>query len=93
MNPFKSIGHFFAGVGKLIGQGLHLAKDAGLTDEIIQIAIPYIKQASIKYIDNTNRREWVVAVLMARGLPESVARLATELAYRIYKAETTKRGL
>lgn len=65
-----------------------------LTDEAVHIALVWIRVAATKYADNVQKREWVVSILVARGFPESVARLSVELAYQIFKqkfeSETVK---
>ena len=84
---FSFLGKFFKGFGKLISKALQLVQEAGLTDEIVEIALPLIRIASVKFVDNPARREWVVAALMARRIPEGVARIAVEFAYKIYRRE------
>ena len=83
LNIFKSF-------GKLIVKAFNAAKDAGLTDDLIQIALPYVREANKKFVDNAQRREWVVAILVARKVPESLSRLIVELAYQIYRKEAEK---
>ena len=81
---------FLKPLGALVVKAFHAAKAAGLTDQLVQLALPYVREANRKFIDNDKRREWVVAVLVARKVPESIARLVVELAYRLYKAELEK---
>ena len=78
MNPFRFL-------VSLVKKALGLASKAGLTDQHVQDALKFVKEASVKYVDNAARREWVVRKLTEKGLPESVARLACELAVRLFK--------
>ena len=63
------------------------AKDNGLTDDLVQLALKWVREASKKSVENPEKREWVVEILKAKGIPESVARIAVELAYQLYKKE------
>lgn len=83
----------FKRISSVLNKAWSLAQSSGLTDEIITLALPYIKAASTKYVDNADRREWVVRTLMDRHVSEGVARIATELAYKVYKTETAKLGV
>lgn len=93
MNVLKAISGFFSKVGAIVMKGVKYAHDAGLTDDIVNVALPYVREASKKFVDNDERREWVVKALVARKVPESIARIAVELAYRIYKTELAKVGV
>lgn len=90
MGFWGGIAGAFKGLGKLIMKGLRAAHEAGLTDEVVDLALKWVKVAAGKEIDNAAKREFVVAILKARGLSESVARLAVELAVRLLKAELKK---
>ena len=91
MNPFSAIGNFFKSFGKLIVRALQLAGQAGLDEVVVQWALPLVREASKKFTDNPSRREWVIAALMSRfHIPESIARLAVELAVRLWKNELEK---
>ena len=78
MNPFKAL-------FSLLTKAFNLAKEAGLTDELVQMALKYVRVAADKTIDNPSKREYVVNALVARKVSESVARIAVELAYGIWK--------
>jgi hypothetical protein len=81
LNAFKAIGGFF----KRLFTG---AEARGLTEALVrEILRTYIPQAAGLFGTNAERREWVVAQLVARGIPESIARLALELAIQAYKDE------
>lgn len=70
---FKKIGHAFAGLFHLI--------DKLLPEAVLKAAVAYVEEATTKFIDNPNRRTWVIAHLQQEfHLPEHLAALATELA-------------
>lgn len=87
MGFFGSIGSFFKKVGKLTGKAFLAAGGRGLTDEIVQVALTWVKMAATKTLDNTGKREFVVDILVSRGVPESIARIAVELAVQLFKKE------
>ena len=62
-------------------------------DEVMAFALKWVKVADEKFVDNGPRREWVVKKLIDNKLPESIARLVTEMAYQIYRKEKSKVGL
>ena len=82
MNPLLKL---FGLIGKLVSKAFGLAQSAGLTDKTVQDALTFVKLAAVKIADNAERREWVVKMLMSKGIPENVARIATELAVRLFK--------
>ena len=90
---FGKIGSFFKGIGKLLGKAFHIAQSLGLDDDLIRLALPYVRQADKKFVDNAERREWCVNVLKAMKVPEMVARIAVEFAYGLYKKEKAKLGV
>ena len=83
--------NWFVNVFQFLSKGLkgafRIAQERGLTDEIVGIALRFVRVAADRYVDNAAKREWVVKVLVARGIPESVARIAVELAVQVYKKE------
>jgi hypothetical protein len=81
---FSSIFKVFSTV---IYRAIHSATARGLTKQLIEQAKELAKEAAAKFADNAQRREWVVARLVARGIPESIARLAVELAVSAIKGE------
>jgi hypothetical protein len=83
----SAIGHFFAKIGQLVGKALKLAIEEGLNDGLIQKALELVKQAAFKFTDDTSKREWVVGLLMAEGVPQPIARIAVELAVKLFKKE------
>ena len=86
MNP---IFRFFRGVGKLLGKALGIVRDQ-ITEEDLGKGIAFVKAAEEKFLDNRERREWVVERLRALGLPEFIARIVVELALRLVKKETQR---
>ena len=83
---WKVFGALKVGIGiaeKALTFAAHIA-----TDERILTALHLVEEAAVKWGSQASRREWVVSQLMARlHLPESVARLLTELAYQMYKSQ------
>ncbi len=85
-----SVKDFFAGLGKsmlaIAKYVLRLVPDAAL-----DAAFAIVKQASIKFIDNTERREWAVGRLVTElKIPESLARWLVETAVLRLKAEAAE---
>ena len=90
MSLLSSISGFFKKVVGLISKALTAAVGAGLSDLIVSKALAYVKQAANKFADNAEKREWVIQQLMRAKVPESIARLAVELAYQLYREELAK---
>ena len=88
-----SFSSFVGGLWGHISKAFSAAQAAGLTDSLVQLALPLIREANLKFVDNTERREWVVTQLAKGGVPESIARLAVELAFQLYRKELAKRGI
>ena len=88
---FKSfIVNTFTTLGKLVYTAVTHAQTKGLTDDLLHTALVWVKvmaHKNMESMDNREKREWVVGILVAKGIPESVARLATELAVHLAKAE------
>ncbi len=87
MSFFGSLGSFFKKIGKAVGEAFLTAGGRGLTDEVLSIALTWARVAANKAMDNAAKREFVVEILVARGIPESIARLAVELAVQVLKKE------
>ena len=75
---------FFTG---LLKRAFNFAKDTGLTDDVVDLARGWVREVAKQNIDNTAKREQVVAVLVSKGVKENIARIAVELAYLLYKRE------
>ena len=86
MNIFSKIARTLKKIGTLVWKALDAAGAKGLTDEVLQLAIKWAKVAAGKQLDNAQRREFVVGILTAKGIPESIARLAVELAVQAIKS-------
>lgn len=88
MNVFD----FFRKLGGLIGKAIGFARDRGLDDELMKVAGELVRRAAgMTGATNADRREWVVQGLVGMGIPESLARLGTELAVQAWKRESAKR--
>ena len=81
---------FFKALGRLAKRAFSVAQERGLTDDLIQMALGFVSQAAGELTDNDARREWVVQQLVQRGIPESIARLAVELAVQLFKKQTAE---
>ena len=79
--------NLFSFIRSLLSRVFAAAKSAGLSDALVDQALLLARVAGEKFVDNRDRREWVTAVLVARGVPESLARLALELAVQLMKAQ------
>lgn len=80
----------FKKIGGLLKKAWGLIEKAGLSDEVVDIAQHWVKVAEEKYVDNAQRREWIVSILKAKGINEGVARVAVELALKLAKKELDK---
>lgn len=85
----NAVGKAFGKVKTLAQKAWHLATLARVNDEILAFALKWIRVANHKFIDNGERREFVVQLLLNRKVPESVARLCVEMAFQIYKKEVS----
>ena len=85
MNIFKAIGRAFVGIGKGILAALRFAEKHGLTDDLVDLALSHVATAQVKFITNQERFDYVVGRIQGPFVPESVARLAVELAGQRYK--------
>ena len=89
---FKSaIKSLFGKVKSVVSTALGLLEKAGLDDEVVEFALKYVKTAAVKFADNNERREWVVRALIEHKVPEQVARVAVELAYKLFKQRVSDR--
>lgn len=91
MSLFSTIATAFKKVKGLLARAWGLAEAAGINDELLEFALKWIRIANTKYVDNTERREWVVSILVGRKIPESIARLVVELSYQLYRKEISKK--
>lgn len=84
MNFFKALIWPFKKLGKLT---VSLLDELDLTDDVVELAKKFAQEAEVKFLDNTEKREWVVKALMAAGVPGPVARIAVELGVRLLKKQ------
>lgn len=83
-----SITSIFKAIGSNIVKAFKSAVVRGLTEQLVKQAKALITEAALKYVDSAPRREWAVGQLQAKtGVPESIARLAVELAVQAIKSE------
>ena len=87
MNPFRAIGRVFGRVGRVIRTALRFAESRGLTDELVDLALKHVVKAQESFDTNEGRRAYVLSQLRGYGVPESIARLALELAVSAYKKQ------
>jgi hypothetical protein len=59
----------------------------GMTNEVIRDAYWLAQEAAKKFDESPQMRAFVIAQLVARGVPESMARMALEAAVQILRAE------
>ena len=81
-NPFG----WLKPVGKWLKTALNFVEKY-ITDENVELAVGWVAVAQAKFSDNSSRREFVVSILMNRGIPEHIARLLVELAVGIVKKD------
>lgn len=83
---------FLRKFGSVIGSAVGLAIANGLKDDVIELALKWVKVAAGQFTsdEKKEKREFVVKILMSRGIPESIARMAVEFAYQIFKDEISK---
>ena len=90
MNPFKAVGAWLKKAGSLVWHALEAAGVKGLSDEVVALALIWVKDAARQGLDNDQKRAWVVQQLVNKRVPESIARLAVELAVQLAKKELAK---
>lgn len=78
---------FFVGLVGWLRRALSAATANGLTDEIVRDAYWLVKEAATRAMENEQARGWVLSQLVAKGIPESIARTSLELALQILKRE------
>lgn len=83
----RGIFGFFQRLGSLIAKALRFAESRGLTDDLVDLALKHVLKAQEQFTTNEERRDWVLAQLRRKKVPESVARLALEMAVALYKGK------
>lgn len=81
--------NFFKSVGRFLTRALSFV-ETYVTDENIEMALAWARVAAAKFSSNDARREFVVSMLVSRGVPENIARLAVEIAVGLLKKEQTE---
>ena len=81
---------FLKPLGALLKKAFNLAVDAGLTNDIVDLALKWVRVAQSKFTEDAKKREFVVKMLVSKGIPEGIARIAVELAVRLLKRELDK---
>lgn len=85
MDFLHSVGHLFQNIFSIIKKVV--------PEQILELAIEKARVAADQFVDNSQRREWVIAELLhVPGVSESVARLAVELAVQHLKADAIDKG-
>ena len=82
--------NFLRPLGALLKKAFSLAVDTGLTNDLVELALKWARVAQSKFTDNAKKREFVVKMLIAKGVPEGIARIAVELAVRLLKKELAR---
>ena len=77
----------FKSIGKAVLRVLRFAESRGLDDDLLDLALGFVTRAQVKFSTNSERREWAVTQLVNKHLPESIARLAVEVAVQAYKKQ------
>lgn len=83
----RGIVRLFQRLGSLIAKMLLFAESRGLTDDLVDLALTHVMKASEFFQTNEDRRAYVLAAVRAQGVPESIARLALEMAVALYKGK------
>ncbi len=65
--------------------GVRTLNDLGVTAWVTDEALALVRYAADQFVRNNAKRDYVVSQLVARGIPESTARIATELAVKLAK--------
>lgn len=82
VNFLKNIGHYVAHVLGLIKEHI--------PESLMQLAVQYVEHQAGLPGDNSDKREQVVAQLIAAGYSENPARAAAELAVMYLKDQAAK---
>lgn len=87
MSFLAEVGKFFKHLGSSVVAGLGYANAKGLTDEVVAMALAYVKEAAVTTLTNPEKRDQVEAKVAAvTHLPESVVALAVQIAVMAFKA-------
>jgi hypothetical protein len=81
---------FWGRVGGWLAKAFDAAQRRGLTDQLIDLAVMYVRQYADRARTDEEKaaaREAIVQILVKQGVRESLARLAVELAVGLVKDE------
>ena len=92
LGVLKALSWPFRKLGGLTAKGFEILVEDGLKDEVIGTALKYVKEAADKFTDNDQKREYVVRALVAVGIPGPIARIAVEIAVKMFKKQLSKVG-
>lgn len=83
----RGILKWFGRIGEAIAIALRFAESRGLTDDLVDLALKHVMKAQTDFETNDARRAYVLSQLVLKDIPESVARLALEMAVALYKGK------
>lgn len=87
MRLLEKLGIYVITKGRILNGAFSSSQLSGLDDHTLALALEWSDKARRKYDDPAQRRAWVLAILEARGVKESIARLALELALQRRKSQ------
>ena len=89
--PDMGLLDWFKKLGSWVKKAIVVVQEV-VPNEILAAAVAWVKVTANTQLDNTQKRELVVAQLHSRfpGVSESILRLAVELAVRLVKKELGK---
>lgn len=94
MSFLKSLQNLLTHLGSAIVSALGHATLRGLSDDVVNAAVTYVKEATTaenSVLNNKEKRAYVADKLIGIfHIPESIANLAVELAVQAVKAEVAK---
>lgn len=77
---------WFKKLGSWLTKAVKFVEDK-VSDDNIAFAVAWVRVAREKFTSGAERREFVVNLLKAKGVPENIARLVVEIAVGLVKAE------
>jgi hypothetical protein len=72
-------------LGRFAARAFGYARSSGLTDDVLDLAYQHVVKAAQLFVENKDKRNWVLLKLQDQGVSESLARLAIELAVQLLK--------
>jgi hypothetical protein len=77
---------FLLGIPRLLKRAFDAAINSGVTEDLTALAVKLATEAATKFASNDEKRDYVVAELVKRGIKESIARFLVECAVQIIKS-------